>query len=465
MIDKKVKDVEQHPPETPLGRPNPRTGTSNSKYDYETLTGKRSTSSPIWRYRHPSDIAPLRTQSIDLGDDTLPRAAAEGRIFDVHRLLKEGHNIESTGSRAVPDGTTALYRAARADCFEVVHVLLRHGADPNPRRKDGKSLVRVLADRGSVELLRLLLEYGATFQNQGVLPQAALFGRLEVVQLLLNYGAEIDEVEKQTALYRAASKGFTQIVELLLREGASTGFVTPGGQSALYKAVQNEHFECVNSLLLYGARPSLGVGKDGETALYQACSLGHEPTVRLLLRRGAKPNENFPRTARLKSSVTTSEIGPLHLAARESRLGVAMLLLEYGADVRARALDGKTAVDIAAEKGHIKMVDMLLTAGAQPPQQSYNAMNLPRRASDSLTKSDLRRPRRYSASTPELPYRDVKPANTQSSRPPMDIEAKRRSKSSFDSRAAASSAKQQGSSSASKFGAAAAAMFLADAFL
>ena len=458
--------------ENPLSRSGSSGGIYHAKYDYQVLSGKRSTSIPIWRYRRPGDIVPRRTQSIDLGDDTLPRAAAEGRIADVHRLLQQGFNTESVGSRAFPqipgsEGTTALYRAARAGYFEVVHLLLQHGANPNPPRQDGKSLMRLIANSGSVEMLRLLLEYGASFQNQGVLPQAALFGHIDVVQLLLYYGADINEVERQTALYRASSNGYSDIVELLLREGADHTITTPMGQPALFKAVQHENFKCVRLLLSYGARPSVGVGRNGETALCVACSLGHEPTVRLLLRRGAKPNELsgqlMPASHGWESQsiqlVRVNEM-PLHAAARGSRISVARLLLDYGANIHARTQEGRSAVDIAVEKGHTEMVNNLLAAGAQLTQPPYNSVNKSRRLSDSSTGSDPRRPRRYSTAAPEVAYRDRKPCELQLSRPLGDTEPRRRSRS-----VAAGSSNRQGSSSTTKIGAAAVAMLLADTVL
>ncbi|KAK3717818.1 hypothetical protein LTR37_005589 [Vermiconidia calcicola] len=462
-----------------------RQPSSNKLYDYDVLVGKRSISNPTWRYRRTGDIQRPPMQSADLQDGTLPMAASQGQTLYVQRVLNQGYNIEATGSRAVSeipsfDGTTALYRAAKSGHFETAQLLLRNGANPNVWRKDGKSLLRLLAVDGSTEIVRLLLEYGANPQKQGVLPQAAFFGHLEVAQLLIAYGADIEEVEKQTALYRAASKGFADIVELLLREGANTGFITPTGQSALFKAVQNGNFHCTRLLLLYGARPHVGIGSNGETALYQACALGQEPTVRLLLRRGARPNDwcrTYKTSARTRDSVPSAFVsdGPLLVATRLGRLSIAKLLLDYGAHANAKNQDGVGAIDIAAARGHVEMVNLLAAFGGQLSQQAAPLPPPPPLGSMAEVwdrgpdrglreREDPRAPRRFNSSTLELDFRERRSSDMPIPRPPNRPDIKRRSKSTSGTRRGDTQPKTKSNSSA-KIGATAAVMLLADSLM
>ncbi|KAK5166238.1 uncharacterized protein LTR77_008499 [Saxophila tyrrhenica] len=422
-----------------------RPGSSGSGRGDEGLrVGRRSAPNMIWRYRRPADIQRPPMQSADLGDGTLPKAASEGKTSDAQRLLMQGYNIESTGSRAVTENTafentTALFRAARNGHFETAHMLLRHGANPNVYKADGKGLLRLLVSDGNTEMVRLLLEYGAHHEKQGALPQAALFGYLSIVQLLLNYGIDINEVEKQTALFRASSNGYSDIVDLLLREGADTGFVAPSGASALYKAVVKDHYKCVRALLLYGARPEVGCGQDGETALSTACAIGHEPTVRLLLQRGARPNDLWFR--RYQSAVQRRDglveewfaDGSLFAAARVGRVNITRLLIDYGADVHARTHFGQTAIDLAFQNGYLPLVDMLHAAGARLSPETIEAAEKrdawERRREDQRYKDDPRRPRHYSTNGVDLERGEGRAGDSQDQRLQMS-EFKRRSKSS-----------------------------------
>ena len=417
-----------------------RNTSTSSQYDYDTIVGRRSTSNRYWRYRRNGDMFPPRNQSMDVQDSALPTAAEDGRIAEVERLLWDNRNVESFGSRNEHQGrsfyrTTALYRAARNGHLTIVHLLLRYGAHPNPSRQDGKSLVRLLADDGSDEMLRLLLEYEADIHRQGALPQAAWSGHFNVVQLLLEYGADMNEIEKdQTALYRAASKGHPQIVDLLLREGADPQFIT-SRHSALYKAVEHENFQCVRLLLQYGARPA-------QSILYVAVESGNEHIVRELLRRGALPNE-------FQAPIDGRRRYPLHIAARGGHLGTARLLLDYAADPNVLTEDGRGPVDIAIEQRHNDMIDLLSRAGGFP-QQVINEKGPGYRVQDvdSPRASHESQVRKFSSSLPERPQRLRRPSALPASRS-FENDSKRRDRSANGPRRS-DSALQQGSSS-SKF--------------
>lgn len=354
----------------------PMSPAADPRYTVDTLVGRRTRSNPVWLYRRPGDMfPPVERQSMDTQDYTLPEAATEGRYYDVNWLLQEGFNIESTGSRNENAHgnfwrTTPLFRAAIQGHFAIVHLLLRHHANPNPHRTDGRSLVRLLASQGAIEILRLLIEYGADVQHQRALPQAANSGKYDVVQLLLEHGADVNEVSKQSALYWAASHGFPQIVELLLREDADTE-ITTSEYTPLYKAVRHGHLQCVRLLLQYGARPTMSVGPYGETLLHIASSLGDEAIVRELLRRRVPPNE--PNNGyRSRNAVDGRRRFPLHFAAKGGHVGVARALLEYNADPNVMTEDGRGPVDIAIDYEYHEMRDLLSRAGGYPLQSSYD---------------------------------------------------------------------------------------------
>jgi ankyrin repeat protein len=55
----------------------------------------------------------------------------------------------------------------------------------------------------------------------------------------------------------------------------------------------------------------------------------------------------------------------LHEASYYGALEVARLLLSHSADVEAKRNDGKTALQVAADRGHDKVVELLREHGAK----------------------------------------------------------------------------------------------------
>ena len=59
------------------------------------------------------------------------------------------------------------------------------------------------------------------------------------------------------------------------------------------------------------------------------------------------------------ANLMDGQTGPLHQAARQGHAQVARLLLEAGADPALRDGDGKTPEDLANERGHAEVAELL----------------------------------------------------------------------------------------------------------
>lgn len=140
---------------------------------------------------------------------------------------------------------------------------------------------------------------------------------------------------------------------------------------------------------LIDADPSLvnATASDGFTPLGLAAFFRRPDVARLLLERGADPSiasTNKLRVAPLHSAVATDaapvdvsivrmllEAGapvnvphlgggtPLHSAAYVGDMEVVRMLLDRGGDPRMKTHDGKTAIDIARERGHAAVAETL----------------------------------------------------------------------------------------------------------
>ncbi|WP_165226565.1 acyltransferase family protein [Aquisphaera insulae] len=112
----------------------------------------------------------------------------------------------------------------------------------------------------------------------------------------------------------------------------------------------------ISALPTWVSGGSLNKALVDDGSLVAAVRLEDEPAARDRLDRGAKIEEKDP----------TLQLGPLYWAALEGNLDIARLLVERGADVKAKAGDGTTPLHGAAFLGRPEMVRFLLEKGADP---------------------------------------------------------------------------------------------------
>ena len=171
---------------------------------------------------------------------------------------------------------------------------LDQGADINTTNSDGGDTALIIAAQyGYIDIVNLLLECGATTDNQKnngarVLITASYEGHTYIVNSLLKHKAVTDVVDMYgcTALMYAAYKGCTDIVKLLLKHKAATDLVNQDGWTALMAASQNGHSKTVKILLEGGANIECTMN-NGKTSLMMAAQHGRSKTIKVLLEEGA----------------------------------------------------------------------------------------------------------------------------------------------------------------------------------
>lgn len=235
-------------------------------------------------------------------------------------------------------------------------------------------------NQGNKEEVARLLDADPTLLEKapllGVTPlmQAAMAGHVKVVKLLVRKGANVRARAHAgftcslgcSALDYAAQGGHEEVVAYLLRKGAPANTRDKHGITPLMNACRQGHVGTVRMLVKHTKKQGLGKADYfGRTALHVATENGHEKVVAYLLRKGAKAN------SRDKNGGT-----PLMAACKGGHLAVARLLVYYlrayyrlsgwlGQGLEMNCHDGSTALHYAAERGHVKMVAMLLEEGAQ----------------------------------------------------------------------------------------------------
>ncbi|CAG8419070.1 unnamed protein product [Penicillium salamii] len=194
--------------------------------------------------------------------------------------------------------------------------------------------------------------------NPSSLHIAAWFGLTELVQILLERGCEIEHMDlfSQTALSRAVSKGFYDIVLLIFANSGSKlktkGYFHRG--TLLSMAARYDHLQIADFLIRNGCDVN-SYGLDKLTALHYACLSGSEATARLLMGQGANL-ELKDRTGR----------SPLLCATTSGYTSIVMVLLDAGAAIDGTDNDGATALWHAMRLGYTEIGQLLWSKEADP---------------------------------------------------------------------------------------------------
>lgn len=284
--------------------------------------------------------------------------------FPINQVINSGRTID-VDSETDSNHDTALTLACAGGHEELVELLLARGANIEHRDKKGFTPLILAATAGHAKVVEILVREKADLEAQSErtkdtpLSLACSGGRYEVVELLLKHSAnkEHRNVSDYTPLSLAASGGYVSIIKLLLNQGAEINSRTGSklGISPLMLAAMNGHTPAVRLLLDMGSDINAQIETNRNTALTLACFQGRHEVVSLLLDRKANVEH------RAKTGLT-----PLMEAASGGYIEVGRVLLDKGADVNSAPVPSSrdTALTIAADKGHLRFVELLLARNA-----------------------------------------------------------------------------------------------------
>ena len=315
----------------------------------------------------------LVSVSLVAGGNELTDAAKKGDWDTVKSLVEAGTDVNLPAD----DGTTALAHAAyRNDIQMAEFLLLKAEAEVNIANDYGVTALYLASTNADVAVIEKLLKAGAD-PNAGLLSgetplmAAANRGRLDSVALLLKNGADPNMQESnsgQTALMWAAAESHPKVVKLLVERKADINARSKSGFTPLLFATRqgDRNLESIKILIDAGANVNDVYTKSGLTPLIVASIGGFEKAAKLLLDRGADSK------AKDKSGNTV-----LHHAAANSVVSIIKDLLAHGADMNARitgtragtnniSRNGKTPLLVAVESNNLEGVIALLDAGADP---------------------------------------------------------------------------------------------------
>ncbi|XP_032477063.1 protein fem-1 homolog B isoform X2 [Phocoena sinus] len=230
------------------------------------------------------------------------KAASEGKVLTLAALLLNrsesdiryllGYVSQQGGQRSTP-----LIIAARNGHAKVVRLLLEHYRVQTQQTGtvrfdgyviDGATALWCAAGAGHFEVVKLLVSHGAnvnhtTVTNSTPLRAACFDGRLDIVKYLVENNANISIANKydNTCLMIAAYKGHTDVVRYLLEQRADPNAKAHCGATALHFAAEAGHIDIVKELIKW--RAAIVVNGHGMTPLKVAAESCKADVVELLL--------------------------------------------------------------------------------------------------------------------------------------------------------------------------------------
>ncbi len=255
------------------------------------------------------------------------------------------------------------------------------------KNQDQASVRAALKDHSDVNIQQ---PDGAT-----ALQWAAHWDDLETAELLIRAGANVNLANDLgvTPLWLACSNGNGAMVARLLVAGANPNAARSTGESPLMACARTGNAGAVQALVERGANVNAKESVRDQTALMWAIAEQHPEVARILIEHGADVR------ARTRTYVLTEYSGdpalgagyhaemikphqkggstPLIFAAQQGDIDTAKLLLAKGADANDVMSDGTSALVVASMNGQGKFAAFLLDKDANPnaAASGYTAMH------------------------------------------------------------------------------------------
>lgn len=211
---------------------------------------------------------------------------------------------------------------------------------------------------------------------------AADLDNLAIADLLIRAGARVDAANDLGAvpLHLACTNRSVPMVDRLLESKANPNAKLLDGETVLMTCARTGEAKAVKALLVHGADPKAKETEHDQTALMWAAAESHPDVVALLIEFGADirarshiysqtvVGEQTQRAGREKLNYDVLRGGstPLLFAARVGDAESAKLLLDAGADPNDSLPDGTSALVLAAHSGQGNVGALLLDKGADP---------------------------------------------------------------------------------------------------
>ena len=277
---------------------------------------------------------------------------------------------------------TPLHWAAYYNRPEVLAYLIERGANVNADDGYGNNPIHFAAQSGSMEMIHALLKAGADWREKkkeryerADATPLHYAGTAEVAEFFVQQGIAIDtDSDLGQPIHAAVYFGQQEVVEYLLAKGAGINATCSWGIGALSSVTASPLWIAASSgtpamidyLASKGGDLRYRVGNGG-TLLHAAAWRGNAAAVQHLVAKGLdlEDKADFPHAHPMVRG--WEGITPLGVAVHYQEIAAARALLDAGADVNAQFEDVWTPLYVAIVGRNLAVVSLLLDHAAKLP--------------------------------------------------------------------------------------------------
>ncbi len=262
---------------------------------FDSLTRPETTESEVQAFLD-SGIDPngIRKGRYSQPEHPLMTAVRAGNVAVANLLIRKGSEVSFVGDKNYSMVLNACFipRELGEDrMLEMVALLVDHGADPNRKSDYGETPVRVSSRAGHFEVVRLLLDRGASITplNWNELMHAVALGSLDDVKKAFDDYPDVELRDSTgcTALMLALKLGDIEKAKMLLQYGASPNSIPDANEEPLHCAIQSGNREIVEFFLSLKAE-YLPTGYEDRGPVAAAIDCGNREVIEFLIQSYVK---------------------------------------------------------------------------------------------------------------------------------------------------------------------------------